>query len=367
MIIFYLIAIIPIIICSILFVMKREITCWEFIITSLLAFVVSGIMHYVAIKSMTSDKELLSGKVISIEFHPEWVEQYTEIHTKVVGSGKNSRIETYTTTEYRTHEKEWVAYIEYGLMNDNVNISKKDYDDIKYKFGGNEKTIEVNKSGYYSGDKNIYIVNDELNYYYPTVTNHCWENRIKGAGPSIFSFCEIPEDIKLPDYPYAIDWKVSRRLIGDAFSGISILEWDRMCSRLGSCKKVNVILVGFGNKDSIYAHYLQSKWIGGKKNDLVICYGGTNEKPTWVYCFGWTERDLVKRNIESIILKSKINNDLIFVIENEINENYVIKDWSKFDYITIEPPLWSYIFLIIFMVITQSIAIYISYCNKAKK
>ena len=125
---------------------------------------------------------------------------------------------------------------------------------------------------------------------------------------------------------------------------------------MGPHKRVNVIIVYFANKDSSISKWQQSKWIGGKKNDLVICYGGQkNNKADWAFCFGWTEREQVKRNLETIFLENKIDNNIIPIIEQEIKNNYLIKDWTKLDYITIYPPIWSYWVLIILMIITQGV------------
>jgi hypothetical protein len=135
---------------------------------------------------------------------------------------------------------------------------------------------------------------------------------------------------------------------------INLFEFDKMNGRLGPFKKVNVIMCGFTGGSVSLGVAQESKWIGGKKNDLVICYGvDDNRKVTWSYVFGWTEKDIVKRNLENIVLTNPINNNILPLIENEIRSNYEIKDWRKFDYLTIPIPFRFYIYFIIFMVITQ--------------
>jgi hypothetical protein len=132
-----------------------------------------------------------------------------------------------------------------------------------------------------------------------------------------------------------------------------------MNSDLGPFKKVNVILVGFGNKDSSYGQYQQAKWVGGKKNDLVITFGGGSKKnpASWAFVFGWTEKELVKRRLESLLMNTPINDDIIPLIQKEIIQNYEIKDWSKFDYITVEPPTWSY-WVFMFVLIGSQIGVW---------
>jgi hypothetical protein len=113
-------------------------------------------------------------------------------------------------------------------------------------------------------------------------------------------------------------------------------------------------MVGFDSADSGLGHWQEAKWIGGKNNDVVLTFGTDGTNVTWVYVFGWTEKDICKRNLETILLTNPLNNSILPVIEQEIRNGYVIKDWTKFDYISIEPPMWSYIVLIVIMVITQA-------------
>jgi hypothetical protein len=53
------------------------------------------------------------------------------------------------------------------------------------------------------------------------------------------------------------------------------------------------------------------------------------------------------------LLEKEKNTNIIKPIEEEIIANYIIKDWSKFDYISVEPPLWSYIVYIIVVIAAQ--------------
>jgi hypothetical protein len=133
-----------------------------------------------------------------------------------------------------------------------------------------------------------------------------------------------------------------------------------MNTRLGYSKAVNVVACGFGAQDANVAQLQEAAWIGGKKNDLVICYGnikledeGSSVK--WTKVFGWTESEKVKNNLEKLVKEHPVNNDLLPLIADEVRNNYVIKDWSKFDNVTIEPPTWSYWLYFAIMVVTQGI------------
>jgi hypothetical protein len=296
--------------------------------------------QFLSVLGMTADEETWSGKVDLATYHPRWVEEYQQMRTRTVGSGKNQRTETYYTTEHRTHHKFWDCNVDYGRGNSNkYRLSEPHYKQIVRAFGGRVVSKRVHKSGFDSGDPNIYVTKNATGVIIPASKTVLFENRVKAA-PSLFSFAKVPEGIQVHPYPENENWNRSDRLIG--VSGVSRETWDQMNARLGPRKKVNVILINFGGKDSKYGHYQQAAWVGGKKNDLVLCKGDS-----WAYVFGWTEKELVKRNLETILLENKLDQEIIPKIEAEIVANYQIKDWDKFDYITIEPPWWTYLIFIV--------------------
>jgi hypothetical protein len=364
----YLIACIPAIVGAVLWITNKKFNAIEWVVSAGAAFAVAGIIHASVVAGITADVETWSGQMSKAVHHPKWVEKYqkavykTESYTTTVGSGKNRRTVTRTRsvfshyeTRYRTHHKHWVAHISYGTKSTTQSISEGFYNQIKKNWGGEkcQKTVNGYRPGFYSGDRNDYVLQRKTDYIYPAVTTYHFENRVKAA-PSVFSFPKVPEGTKVHPYPKHPSWRQSCRLLGHAPGPVSILEWDRMNARLGPRKKVNVILIGFGRQDSSIAHMQEAKWIGGKKNDLVICYGDDKEKTTWAYVFGWTEKEIVKRNLETILLDNPVDNGIIPLVENEIMENYSIKEWEKFNYISVEPPTYAYLILLGVMLVTQS-------------
>lgn len=361
MLLFYVCALIPVAIGAILWWRDKEIVWWEWLIGSIAAFAVAGIMHAVAIIGMTADEETWSGQISKISYFPEWTERYEETHTSTTTDSKgHSHTRTWTTTEYDTHSEHWVAYRDFGTYDDDVNIEHQTYNEIAVKFGGTQHKDGEQSNDHFggtcsSGDDSIYSVDNVNGYVSPVTTTRRFENKIKAA-PTLFSFSKVPTNIDVYPWPDNPDWMHSDRLLGTASVLVDHYKWDCMNSSLGPRKKVNVIMVGFtADKSMDYGHYQEAKWIGGKKNDLVITFGGgsTTKPATWAYVFGWTESDLVKEDIQSMLLSHPINNDLIPLISKEIIANYKIKDWHKFDYISIEPPTWSYWVYFISMIVVQ--------------
>jgi hypothetical protein len=354
-IILYLMACLPVAAGAVLWGLKKEVCWWEWLVGSLAGFFVAGIMHIVAVSGMTSDYETWSGQLAVATFYPEWVEKYKvavyKTVTKRVGKTTTTeRVFSHYETRYRTHHERWELRDTLGQEKD---VGKAECDAVAASFGG-YATQNGNKSGFYKGDPNVYVATNKTGVLHPTTTWRSFENRIKAA-PSLFSFAKVPEGTPVHAYPSNRNWRESNRLLGTAAGTIGALDWDQMNSRLGPVKFVNVIAIGFGpDADSSIAQHQQASWVGGRKNDVVICYGGgTPTRPRWAYVFGWTESELAKRNLESIVLDNEVTGAIIPKIEAEIRQNYEIKDWTKFDYITIEPPTWAYVVALILMLGSQ--------------
>lgn len=343
---FYFLSVIPFVFGGIAWLKSREIILLEWLLASLACFVVAGLMHFFAVFRQVSDYETWSGRVTSVTFHPEWEEEYQQMRTRTVGSGKDATTEIYYTTEYRTHHEFWSA----ETTLETLDISQNYYNQIANKFGGKIEKRKVYKSGFHSGDPYIYPCKNLTNWLQPVTTQRLFENRVKAA-PSTFSFSRVPEGMRgLYEYPKNEDKFHSDRLMGSADLSVNWLKFDQMNSRLGPEKRVNVIFLGMGaTADSMLGEWQRSKWVGGKKNDLIVMWGGLNKKPTWVKVFGWTDSDICKKNIETLVLERGISDEILPDIEQEIRKNYKLKDWDKsFGKIPIDAPMWSiWVFLLV--------------------
>ena len=353
---FYIIALVPSLIAALSFIFSRKVHWIEWLASTAMAFIISGIMHGTAIYGMTRDIECLSGKIVKVIHMPQWIEEYQQRHesTSTDSKGK-THTKVWYTTEHETHHEYWESHLDFGRIQETKRIDNNLYKEILTNFGGK---IEINGKqscshlggDFDSGDNNIYVVNNKTGYIYPVTTTKEFKNKIKAA-PTVFSFAKVPTNAPVYLWPENPDYMRSDRVLG--VCKINTREWDLMCSRLGPKNKVNPIIIGFNNVDSMMGKWQQAAWIGGKKNDLVLCYGVNGTNIVWSFVFGWTEKEICKRNLETILLKNPINDSIIPLIEKEIIMNYVIKDWSKLDYITIEPPKWAYIALIFSMILTQ--------------
>lgn len=348
--ILYAIAVLPMVVGFAVWLCTKRFVWQEWLLSTAIGFAMAGITHGIAVSSLLSDTETWSGQVTHVTHHPYWMAQWTETRSRTVGSGKHRRTEYYTVTCTKHHQEHWTAT---DTLDGSITISKSSFDDFKARLGGVVTTETPYKDNFHHGDRNVYSTYNTTKVVIPVQSRRTWENRVKHC-PSVFQFPKVPADISVFAYPEARDHYQSNRLLGTAVAAIPILEWDKMNAVLGPNKKVNVIMVGFGDKDESIAHWQEAAWFGGKKNDVVICYGGPNDKPTWTYVFGWTEQEIAKKNLQSLVLEGPVDATILPKVTTEIRANYVIKDWKKFNYLTVEPPVWIFPVFLVIMVLAQA-------------
>ncbi len=352
--------------CVCWFITKR-IVVWEWLVTAVVAFAIAGICQLVCVHGMTDDLETVSGRIVTVQRTPAWVEYYeyavyrTEMRhgTRMVSDGKgHTHSQSYTYTEQvfdhwapsrRQHAECWNKGDDLGRGWD---IGAAEYAALINLFGketsspGSRSTWS-HASRMLSGDPLDYHGQNVKGWVQPVTQWRAWENRVKAA-PSVFSFPPVPPGIKVFDYPANSDPFSSNRLLGTAQHTITTLAWDQMNARLGGTKKINLIAVGFGPSDSSIAEQQRSKWIGGRKNDLVLCYGGPDQfHPSWAKVFGWSDSDACKYQLQTLVLEQPMNNQIIPLIEHLVQTGYTIKNWHDFDYLSVEPPMGAYVWFFI--------------------
>lgn len=362
---FWICSLIPITICGVLLYFDKRVSYIEWLITTGVALLMALIFQVSASIGMTDDIETWSGYATSARQFSRWREYYEEAiyrteyyteyetqhytdskgrsHSKRVAVRKSRRVFDHWEGRKRWHEAHWEVYTTLGdwdISQDKFEYFCKKFKD-RHSVEGRRRTSEHN-SKMIDGDPNDYVADNKTGWIEPVTTTKHFENRVKAA-PSLFSYSKVPTNIAVHPWPKTQDIFVSDRVMGTARASFTTLNWDQMNAVLGAAKKVNLIVVGFGNQGQDMAQYQEAAWIGGKKNDLVICYGGEpKQKATWVKVFGWTEQNIVKQNLQTMFLENNVDDSLIPKIMNEVKASYVIKDWHKFDYLTIEPPTWSY-------------------------
>ena len=352
---FYILAILPVVAGGFVWLFDRKRVNWkEWIISSCAAFALAGIFHALSVAGQTRDEETWSGQFVTGRHYAAWKEYYeyavyrTEVYTTSDSKG-NISIHTREVFDHWEPTTRWHRdqYEVWSNIDTSYYISHDWFYQIAQTFGGyravqgDRETMEHN-SRMIGGDPNDYVTEDGTGYVWPVTKHMEFKNKIK-ATPTTFSFAPVPATVKVFPYPRNEDPFKSDRLEGTSKEGINLFSFDQMNARLGPKKKVNVILVGFGNRDEMMAEWQQSAYIGGKKNDVVITWGGPNGHPNWVRAFGWTDSKTCLRNLETIVLEHGATDATLPLIEQEITSHYVLKNWDQaFAYIRVPAAPWAF-------------------------
>lgn len=194
----------------------------------------------------------------------------------------------------------------------------------------------------------------------PTAQVHSYTNYIKGNPWSILRREGLNETYKnfLPAYPLSIyDYHYVNRFIvqNTVVPAGEIQAWNNdlmnLNADLGKKKKVNVVFVITGLKDSKYLQALEESWLGGKQNDLVIIVSSSEyPKINWVRVMSWSHSEELKINIRDQIqdlscLCKRV--EIIAAIKSLIDEKFVKTPMSEFKYLAagVRPPTWGLIVL----------------------
>ena len=177
----------------------------------------------------------------------------------------------------------------------------------------------------------------------PVAKKVSYKNVIKGVDDSLFK-SKVALNSKLvgmvPSYPLGIyDYHYINRVIQ---SGVRIpianyfnREIALGLRTLGSQKQVNVVLIFVNTNDRNFKYALQTKWLGGKKNDAVIIIGTTNyPEISWVDTVSWSKNKLFDVELREELQEiGTIDKNLVNVIMKNISKNFVRRPMEEFDYL----------------------------------
>lgn len=186
----------------------------------------------------------------------------------------------------------------------------------------------------------------------PASSSHHFTNYVKAVPESLFhDRLTNTFEGKIPDYPSGIsDYYVSNHAITAIGANIpDLASWNadlrQILRKLGPQKQANVVMVFANTPDQSYLHALEGKWVGGKKNDVIVVIGVTEyPKIDWVAVSSWTENQLFKVQLRDDIMDigTLDRPQVIKAIERNVLSSFKRKQMADFEYLKyqIEPPFW---------------------------
>jgi len=336
---FYLILVVPVIIALIArLVFKLSITWPETAAQILIATIILSVVWLAGSYAQTHDTEIWNGEVAAkVRHHDQYTESYRcRCHQSCSGSGNNRSCHEVCSTCYREH------YTVDWFLKSNIGKIRLQYFDRL--------------------SRRVYKEPDPANYTAAYVGEPCsltfgYTNYIKAVPDSLFNMADATYeqfDDLIPAYPtvygkYHVDHVITMGM-GDK---LAIRDWNNYLAgkmkKLGPARQANVILIIVNTADQTYRHALETAWLGGKKNDIIVMAGVTNY-PT----IDWVDTITLGQNSGNSLMTVKIRDDLmalgtiesgqvfIDIVGGNVSKHFDRKPMADFEYLKddIQPATW---------------------------
>lgn len=313
----WLLLLLPVIIAVVSFLTDRErITVKEFLFHLGLVTLVIGISYGIALASRSDDTELWNGVIAR-----KWTGTENCCHsypcnctTSCTGGKTNICSTTCQTCYEHSHDVYWAA--------DTSN-------------GERVYTNGCNSPGSSAPGRW-----EDIRMGEPTAVEHAFTNYLQANPDSILRRQGAQEKYagKIPKYPEVYDYYRAQRFLGgDAWANERL---NKLNATLGAPKQVNVIVVATTQAPD-YGEAIADAWVGGKKNDVIVVIGMFGNRAGWAKVISWSKAEEMKLAIRDGILNLPVASadGILDVIEKEVGNKFVRRDWHDFDYLksTIEP------------------------------
>jgi len=183
----------------------------------------------------------------------------------------------------------------------------------------------------------------------PTAVEHRYTNYIKAA-PGTLGQCKKLQQkywALLPDYPKVQNWRLVDRFL---FPGIQTptrqVYWNqllmRLNSKLGHTKQVNIIVVVTREESREYFQALEARWLGGKKNDLILVVSAPDyPKMQWAQVMSWMDPDgsgeaggIFERLPRKVMDLGQFDGEKVVALLNrEVSTGFKRKAMADFEYL----------------------------------
>lgn len=351
--------VLPVILTVILIIYYREKTAiWEPFIPYFVVGLFILLLNYFGKSSLTKDSEYFGNYVTETRYYEDWDEWITKTCYRDVpcGTDKDGHTkycsESYDCSYRDYHPEHWTIVTNDGNEH---SVSEKYYNELVSKFGTGKHFHNMNRH-YYTNDGDMFYTkyNDLIIYnssFEPYFSKHTYENKIQ-ASASVFNFPEVKEkdvkDYNLFEYP-EIKYDNSFNSIlthGYKVSESAQKKFDWINGKLGLQKQVHVWVLLFNANERRSVYMQRGYWKGGNKNEFIVCLGMNKDgSVAWYEPMGWSKNKMIEIETRNYVLKSgKLNleefGDFMYV---QVQKNWTRTSFGEFDYLEIEPPLWSII------------------------
>ena len=337
---FLLLLIIPVLFAVGLFLFtKNKISLKEFIIHLSVQALISVVSVFMIYNQNTGDSEVWAGKLVDKQRLKVRCSHSYSCNCRTVrscsgGKTRSCSSRTVCSTCYRhSYDVSWALYSSIGSS---LNVSRLDSRGLEEPPRWSRAKI---------GE--------------PWFENRSYTNYVKGAANTLFKHKGQSKSLlkKIPEYPNRIyDYHRLDRAVNIKGSSINLSEFNnklqKLNSRLGKTKQAVALVVFSKNESTDLSYAIKQKWIGGKKNDVIIIIDHDGQgNINWSEIISWSKSTYINTVLkDSIELQKKLDFDKILgIIEKEITSHFQRKSMEDFEYLkydvepTSEQLIWALI------------------------
>jgi hypothetical protein len=318
---FSVVLIVPLLVAFAAFLLTKEVDWRELLLIIGAQAIVAGISAGICYYSNTTDTEVWNGVVtgkakVSVPCSHSY---QCHCHEECSGSGKNRSCSEHCDTCYEHfNDYDWDVYT------------------------SNQETItidRIDRQGSSMPGRWEIIKTGE-----PTSVAHSYTNYVKASPDSLFRYQgqEQKYEALIPNYPDSIyDYYKLDRLV--LVNGASVADPDlwnadlrRLNADIGSQKQVNIIVIVVRNLPEEFFYAVEEKWIGSKKNDVVLVVGvDSTNAPKWVQVMAWTINPIFEVKLRNAILAKPVIQrwDVISELKVNILKYHNRKPMADFEYL----------------------------------
>lgn len=182
----------------------------------------------------------------------------------------------------------------------------------------------------------------------PVSRGNSYVNYIKAAPDSLFSKTEYAHNKwidKVPLYPNSFyDYWHIDRVFGVEQPRVWNEYLHEKLKEVGPAKQANVVII-VANADETYADAINYRWLGGKKNDVVVVIGSADKKNIdWVKVVSWAKDNVFHVRLRDSLMEAKVLEPVqtIDLIIDHVWKGFKRREMKEFEYLKfqIDPPDW---------------------------
>ena len=328
------------------------------------------IFYLISNFAMNWHREYIGSYIKELQDYEYWNEYISQTCTETYACGTDSEgntkycEKTYDCSYVENHWQYYSAKTNTGIS---INLNESEYKHVLAKLGGERIFVDMRRN-YHTTDGDMYkTVFDSGDEYAPVTTTSLYVNKIKSSDLTVFNLKKVTkEEFKkygLYDYPRLRSKIFYPSLIGSNLP-LSNKELKEINGVYGNDLQIKISFWIYKNKTLQSGIYQEYFFVGGNKNEVNVCIGiNDDEKIEWVHPFTWSltlNTAKIRQDILSLNhLSDTLLSDYIKTgFKTDLQNNFIRREFSQFDYIQVKTPIW---LIIIFIILQLAGNIFLSY------